>query len=105
MGGANLVITGSTSRKQQLNREYQFYLVVHTSHWKELSWLINTLNWYEKINWQVDYTNKHFVLNQLGEAAFEDHREHPNDVQPNGIYLSILYRAYKIFTSDFNKNY
>jgi len=104
-GGANLVVTGRESRKEQLNTEYPHDLVVLTPHWRELSWLVNTLYWDEKIAWQVDYTNKHFVLNQFGTAALEYQKENPNDNNPKGICLAVLYSAYKVFTSDFYKMY
>ena len=104
-GGANLVITGEQSRKDQLNREYPHDLVVLTPHWKVLSWLVETVYWDNKIAWQVDYTNKHYVLGELGEAALEYQHENPNDNNQKGICLAVLYRAYRIFTSDFYKMY
>ena len=104
-GGANLVITGEQSRKDQLNREYPHDLVVLTSHFRELSWLVNTLYWDKAIAWQIDYTNKHYVLEQFGIAALEYQKENPNDQNSKGICLAVLYRAYKVFTSDFYKMY
>lgn len=104
-GGAELVITGKESRRNQLNRDYPNDLVVLTPHWREVSWLVQTLYWDEKIAWQVNASNKYFILNQLGSAALEYQKEQPNDSNPKGICLAILYRAYKVFTSDFYKIY
>ena len=104
-GGANLVITGEQSRKDQLNREYPHDLVVLTSHFRELSWLVKTLYWDKAIAWQIDYTNKHYVLEQFGIAALEYQKENPNDQNPKGICLAVLYSAYKVFTRDFYKMY
>lgn len=104
-GGANLVITGEQSRKEQLNREYPHDLVVLTLHFRELSWLVNTLYKDKTIAWQIDYTNKHYVLEQFGIAALEYQKDNPNDQNPKGICLAVLYSAYKVFTSDFYKMY
>jgi len=104
-GGANLVITGKKSRKDQLNRDYPHDLVVLTPCWRELSWFVHTLYWDKKVTWQVDYTNKHYVLNHFGMAALDYQREFPDCVDPKGICLAVLYRAYKVFTCDFYKMY
>ena len=104
-GGANVVITGDKLRKEQLNRDHPNDLVILTPHWRELSWLVDTIYWDEKIAWQVDYTNKHYVLNQLGNGALEYQNENPKDTEPKGICLAVLFKAYKVFTSDFYKMY
>lgn len=104
-GGADLVITGKKSRMEHLKRNHPDDVVVLTPHWRELSWLIHTLYGDDKIAWQVDATNKYFVLNELGNAALEYQIEHPNDDNPKGICLAVLYAAYKVFTSDFYKMY
>ena len=104
-GGANLVITGNHARKEQLNKDYPLDLVVITPHYHELSWLVNTLYNDESIAWQVDSSNKHYVLKQMGLAALEYLEDNPNDKNPNGICLSVLYKAYKVFTIDFYKIY
>ena len=104
-GGANLVITGDESRKEQLNKDYPLDLVVLTPHFRELSWLVKTLYNDETISWQVDYTNKHYVLHEFGLAALEYLENNPNHTNPNEICLAVLYRAYKIFTIDFYKMY
>jgi len=79
--------------------------VVLTPHWRELSWLVQTLYWDEKIAWQVDAGNKYYILNQMGEAAIQYQQEYPNDNNPKGICLAVLYSAYKVFTSDLYKEY
>ena len=104
-GGANLVITGDKSKKERLNRDYPSDLVILTPHWRELSWLVTTLYWDEKVAWQIDYTNKHYVLEQLGVAATAYQKENPNDTNSNGICLAVLYKAYSVFISDFYKMY
>ena len=104
-GGANLVITGEQSLKDKLNKEYPHDLVVLTLHFRELSWLVHTLYWDKSIAWQIDNTNKHYVLEQFGIAALEYQRDNPNDQSPKGICLAVLYSAYKVFTSDFYKMY
>lgn len=104
-GGANLVITGKQSRKEQLNNEYPHDLVVLTPHWRQLSWLVQTIYWDERINWKVDYLNKHYVLKQFGLAALEHQQKYPNDPNPRGICLAVLYAAYKVFTVDFYKEF
>ena len=103
-GGANLVVTGSLERKEQLNREYPLDLVVLTPHWKEIAWVIVAV-YDEKISWQVDYKNKYFVFEQLGQAALEYQLKEPNDSSYKGICLAVLYRAYKVFISDFYKEF
>ncbi len=104
-GGANLVITGNEARKVQLNNDYPLDLVVLTSHFRELSWLVNALYNDDSVAWQVDYTNKHYVLHEFGLAALEYLENNPNDNNPNGICQAVLYKAYKIFTIDFYKMY
>ena len=104
-GGANLVITSDEVGKEQLDKDYPLDLVVLTPHFRELSWLVKTLYNDEIISWQVDYTNKHYVLHEFGLAALEYIENNPNDTNPNKICLSVLYRAYKIFTIDFYKMY
>jgi hypothetical protein len=104
-GGANLVVTGSKKRKSQLNRDYPDVLVVLTPHWRELSWLIHKIYWDNQIAWQVDYTNKHYVLHEFGTAALEYQKENPDDSSPRGVCLAVLYRAYRIFTIDFYGEY
>jgi hypothetical protein len=99
-GGANLVITGEQEVKNQLNKNYPHDLVVLTPHSRELSWLIHSIYWDDKIAWQVDYSNKHGILNEFGEASIEYQKQHPEDNSPIGICLSVLIRAYKIFTVD-----
>jgi hypothetical protein len=102
-GGANLVITGNLSRKEQLNKDYPQDLVILTPHWHELSWLINKIYWDDSIAWQVDYTNKNSILNELGKAGLEYQKKYPDDKSPIGISLSVLYCAYRIFTIDLYK--
>jgi gamma-glutamylcyclotransferase (GGCT)/AIG2-like uncharacterized protein YtfP len=104
-GGANLVVTGEIERKEQLNRDYPHDLVVLTPHWRELSWLVNAIYWDKKIAWQVDYSNKHFVLEQFGIHALAYQKEKPNDDNHRGICMAVLYGAYKVFTTDFYKMY
>jgi hypothetical protein len=104
-GGANLVITGDEARKDQLNKDYPSDLVVLTPHFRELSWLVNTLYYDESIAWQVDSSNKHYILHELGLAALEYLENNLTDANPNDICLAVLYKAYKIFTIDFYKMY
>lgn len=103
-GGANLVVTGSIDRKEQLNREYPQDLVVLTPYWREIAWVIVAV-YDEKISWQVDYMNKYYVFEQLGQAALEYQLKEPNDPTYKGICLAVLNRAYKVFISDFYKEF
>ena len=104
-GGANLVITGKQSRKDQLNLGYPHDLVVLTPHWHQLSWLVQTIYWDKRIAWRVDSTNKHYVLEQFGLAALEYQKKYPNDPKPSGICLAVLYAAYRVFTVEFYKDF
>jgi hypothetical protein len=104
-GGANLVVTGSPERKNQLNRDYPHDLVVLTSHWKELSWLVKDIYKNPKISWQVDASNKHYFLGEMGMAMLEYQGQHPADFDPRGILHATLASAYKTITSDFYKMY
>ena len=104
-GGANLVITGDVLRKEQLNANYPQDIVVHTKHWKELSWLVTTIYNDVHISWQVEASNKHYVLEQMGIAAKSHLNLYPNDESPVDICLAVLYAAYKVFTIDFYKVY
>ncbi len=104
-GGANLVITGDILRKEQLNANYPHDLVVFTKHWKELSWLVTTIYNDEHISWQVEASNKHYVLEQMGKAAENQLKLYPSDESPVDICLAVLYAAYKVFTIDFYKVY
>jgi hypothetical protein len=104
-GGANLVITGDILRKEQLNASYPDDLVVITKHWKELSWLVTSLYHDKDISWQVDASNKHYVLEQMGKAAEDYLKLYPNDESAIDICLAVLYGAYKVFTIDFYKVY
>jgi hypothetical protein len=104
-GGANLVITGDILRKEQLNTNYPHDLVILTKHWRELSWLVSTIYYDEHISWQIDASNKHYVLGQMGKAAEDYLNLYPNDESAIDIYLAVLYGAYKVFTIDFYKVY
>ena len=104
-GGANLVITGNQTRKDQLNHEYPHDLVVLTPHWRELSWIVDTIYWNERMYWQIDYSNKHYILEQFGLACLKYQEMYPNDDSPSGICLAVLYSAYKVFTIDFYKEF
>lgn len=104
-GGANLVITGDILRKEQLNANYPHDLVVLTKHWRELSWLVTSLYHDKDISWQVDASNKHYVLEQMGKAAEDYLNLYPNDESAIDICLAVLYGAYKVFTIDFYKVY
>ena len=104
-GGANLVITGDVLRKEQLNASYPHDLVVLTKHWRELSWLVTSLYHDKDISWQVDASNKHYVLEQMGKAAEDYLNLYPNDESTIDICLAVLYGAYKVFTIDFYKAY
>jgi hypothetical protein len=104
-GGANLVITGDILRKEQLNTNYPDDLVVLTKHWRELSWLVTSLYHDEDISWQVDASNKHYVLEQMGKAAEDYLNLYPNDESAIDICLAVLYGAYKVFTIDFYEVY
>ena len=104
-GGANLVITGDVLRKEQLNTNYPHDLVVLTKHWKELSWLVTTIYNDEHISWQIDASNKHYVLGEMGVAAESHLNLCPNDESPIDLCLAVLCAAYKVFTIDFYKVY
>jgi len=104
-GGANLVITGDILRKEQLNANYPHDLVVLTKHWRELSWLVTSLYHDNDISWQVDASNKYYVLGQMGKAAEDYLKLYPNDENVIDICLAVLYGAYKVFTIDFYKVY
>ena len=105
MGWCNLVITGDVLRKEQLNASYPHDLVVLTKHWRELSWLVTSLYHDKDISWQVDASNKHYVLEQMGKAAEDYLNLYPNDESTIDICLAVLYGAYKLFTIDFYKVY
>jgi len=100
-----LVITGDILRKEQLNTNYPDDLVVLTKHWRELSWLVTSLYHDEDISWQVDASNKHYVLEQMGKAAEDYLNLYPNDESAIDICLAVLYGAYKVFTIDFYEVY
>jgi gamma-glutamylcyclotransferase len=104
-GGANLVITGDVLRKEQLNASYPHDLVVLTKHWKELTWLVATLYHDEHISWQVEASNKYYILELMGKAANSHLNLYHSDESPVGICLAVLYAAYKVFTIDFYKVY
>jgi len=104
-GGANLVITGSPERKKQLNRDYPHDLVVLTSHWRELSWLVKEIYKNPKISWQVDFSNKHYFLGKMGMAMLEYQMQNPTDLDSKGILQAALANAYKTITADFYKMY
>jgi gamma-glutamylcyclotransferase len=104
-GGANLVITHDILYKEHLNKNYPHDLVVFTKHWKELSWLVSTLYHDESISWQIDASNKHYVLGEMGVAAESYLNLCPNDESPIDLCLAVLCAAYKVFTIDFYKVY
>lgn len=104
-GGANLVITGSASRMEQLNNQYPQDLVVLTDYWKELSWIVQTIYNNSKITWQVDYSNKHYLLNEIGKAALEYQSKKYDDFNHIGICNAVIVKAYKVITVDFHKKY
>jgi hypothetical protein len=103
--GANLVVTGSPERKNQLNRDYPHDLVVLTSHWRELSWLVTEIYKNPKISWQVDFSNKHYFLGEMGMAMTEYQSQYPADFDSRGILHAALASAYKTITADFYKMY
>ena len=104
-GGANLVITGSKIRKDQLNRDYPHDLVVLTKHWKELSWLLEKIYNNEHVIWQIDAANKYHFLSQMGQAAIDYMLKSSDESSPVGICLSLLHAGYRVITSDFYKEY
>ncbi len=103
--GANLVITYDILYKEHLNKNYPHDLVLFTKHWRELSWLVSTIYHDEHISWQIDASNKHYVLGQMGKAAEDYLNLYPNDESAIDICLAVLYGAYKVFTIDFYKVY
>jgi hypothetical protein len=104
-GGANLVITDDILRKEQLNASYPHDLVVFTKYWRELSWLVTSLYNDKDISWQVDASNKDYVLKQMCKAAEDYLSLYPNDENAIDICLAVLYGAYKVFTIDFYNVY
>jgi hypothetical protein len=80
-------------------------LVVLTSHWKELSWLVTEIYNNPKISWQVDFSNKHYFLEEMGMAMLEYQKQNPTDFDPRGILHAALASAYKTITADFYKMY
>jgi hypothetical protein len=104
-GGANLVITGSKVRKEQLNRDYPHELVVLTKHWRELSWLLEKIYNNEHIIWQIDADNKYHLLSEMGQATIDHMLKYSNETSPFGICLSLLHAGYRVVTSDFYKEY
>ena len=104
-GGANLVITGSKVRKEQLNREYPHDLVVLTKHWRELSWLLEKIYNNEHVIWQIDADNKYHLLSEMGQANIDHMLKYSNETSPVAICLSLLHAGYRVVTSDFYKEY
>jgi hypothetical protein len=70
-----------------------------------LSWLVTSLYNDKDISWQVDASNKHYVLGQMGKAVEDYLNLYPNDESAIDICLAVLYGAYKVFTIDFYKVY
>lgn len=96
-GGANLVITGSQERRDQLQRDYPRDLVILTPFWKELSWLVDDIYHEESIRWQRDASNKHAILGELGQAIAEIITDGNQKASLKELALAVVYRAYRIF--------
>jgi len=104
-GGANLVITGSASRKEQLNNQYPQDLVLLTNYWRELSWVVESIYNNAKISWQVNSTNKHYMLSEIGKAALDYISKNAHEKDHKGVCLVAIQGAYKVITYDFYKQY
>lgn len=104
-GGANLVITGSIQRKEQLNKDYPHDLVVLTPFWKELSWLVTSIYSNPKISWQIDNTNKHYFLRELGLSMIVKLESCSEKCVVQEILLETIYTAYRVITTEFYKSY
>ena len=97
-GGANLVITGSLERKQQLNESYPLDLVVLTPFWKELSWVVLHIYNLESTKWLFNSFNKYIYFEKLGESALEYQNKNPKDLDHIGICQVVIASAYSLLT-------
>lgn len=97
-GGADLVITGSLERKQQLNENYPLDLVVLTPFWKELSWVVSQIYNSDSTNWLFNSFNKYIYFKEFGEAAIEYQSKNPNDIDHIGICRAGIAKAYSLLT-------
>jgi hypothetical protein len=97
-GGADLVITGSLERKQQLNENYPLDLVVLTPFWKELSWVVTHIYYSESTKWLFNSFNKYIYFKEFGEAAIEYQSKNPNDKDHIGICRAGIAKAYSLLT-------
>lgn len=97
-GGANLVITGSIERKNQLNENYPFDLVVLTPFWKELSWVVSHIYNSESTKWLFNSFNKYIYFEDFGEAVIEYQSKNPNDKDHIGICKAGIAKAYSLLT-------
>ncbi len=97
-GGADLVITGSLERKQQLNENYPLDLVVLTPFWKELSWVVSHIYNSDSTKWLFNSFNKYIYFKEFGEAAIEYQNKNPNDTDHIGICRVGIAKAYSLLT-------
>ena len=97
-GGADLVITGSADRKNQLNKNYELDLVVLTPFWKELSWIVSTIYKSKYTKWLFNVSNKYIYFKEFGESILEYQKINPNDEDHIGICKAGIAKAYYLLT-------
>lgn len=97
-GGADLVITGSIERKQQLNENYPLDFVVLTPFWKELSWVVLHIYHSESTQWLFNSFNKYIFFKEFGDAVIEYQSKNPNDKDHIGICRAGIAKAYSLLT-------
>ncbi len=88
-GGAYLVITGNTERKNQLNIDKPFDIVILTKHWEKLSWLVERI--YKLLGGNLE---------DMRLAADKYHKKYPDEEKAIGICLAVLYAAFKANIND-----
>ena len=98
IGGADLVITGSVDRKNQLNKNYELDLVVLTPYWKELSWIVSTIYKSEYTKWLFNVSNKYIYFKEFGESILEYQKINPNNEDHIGICKAGIAKAYYLLT-------
>ena len=97
-GGANLVITNSEKRKNELNKNYPSDLVILSPYYKELSWLVSEIYHSENTTWLFNYSNKYIYFQEFGEALLAYQENNPNDMNHVGICKAGLIKVYSLIT-------
>jgi len=103
--GANLVITESLERKEDLNKNYPQDLVIVSKYSRELSYLLERIYNDENIIWQIDSTNKYYLLSEIGNDILHYQSKNKDSKTYKEICLTMLHTAYRIITSEFYETY